>query len=82
MIKQIYVKNYQHRYFFSQREKNRAVMVLGNFSYDHWKLSQSRVNLDLNHILVAGKVPKEVKFAINYHFSSPIVDHLLSALTN
>lgn len=30
-------------------------MVLGNFNYDGWKLSQSRVNLDLNHILVAGK---------------------------
>lgn len=31
-------------------------MVLGNFQYDGWKLSQSRVNLDLNHILVAGKL--------------------------
>jgi hypothetical protein len=30
-------------------------MVLGNFAYDGWRLSLSRVNLDLNHILVAGE---------------------------
>lgn len=30
-------------------------MVLGNFSYDGWKMSPTRVNLDLNHILVAGR---------------------------
>ncbi|KAL7020211.1 hypothetical protein ACKWTF_011417 [Chironomus riparius] len=41
------------KYYYSHREKTRAVMVLGNFSYEGWKLSQSRVNLDLNHILVA-----------------------------
>lgn len=29
-------------------------MVLNNFAYDGWKMSTSRVNLDLNHILVAG----------------------------
>jgi hypothetical protein len=42
------------RYYYSLRQKDRAVMVLGNFSRDGWKMSQSRVNLDLNHILVAG----------------------------
>lgn len=30
-------------------------MVLSNFAYDGWKMSKSRVNLDLNHILVAGR---------------------------
>lgn len=29
-------------------------MVLSNFSKDGWRMSTSRVNLDLNHILVAG----------------------------
>ncbi|CRL05479.1 CLUMA_CG018243, isoform A [Clunio marinus] len=41
------------KYYYSLREKNRAVMVLGNFGYDGWKMSVNRVNLDLNHILVA-----------------------------
>lgn len=41
------------KYYFSHREKDRAVMVLRNFGYDGWKMSTSRVNLDLNHILVA-----------------------------
>lgn len=30
-------------------------MVLSNFDYDGWKMSPTRVNLDLNHILVAGR---------------------------
>lgn len=42
------------RYYYSLREKDRCVMVLSNFGYDGWRMSQSRVNLDLNHILVAG----------------------------
>lgn len=31
-------------------------MVLSNFGFDGWKMSTSRVNLDLNHILVAGRI--------------------------
>lgn len=45
-------------------------MVLGNFSKDNWKLSQSRVNLDLNHILVAGK------FDMIKNNKYTLVDHL------
>lgn len=43
------------RYFYSLRSKDRCVMVLSNFDYDGWKMSPTRVNLDLNHILVAGR---------------------------
>jgi hypothetical protein len=44
------------RYYHSLRTKDRCVMVLSNFGFDGWKMSTSRVNLDLNHILVAGRV--------------------------
>jgi hypothetical protein len=45
------------------------VMVLGNFNYDNWKLSQVRVNLELNHILVAGN-----KFLQNFSKISKIIN--------
>lgn len=31
-------------------------MVLGNFAVNGWRMSKSIINLDLNHILVAGKI--------------------------
>lgn len=43
------------RYYYSERENDRAVMVLGNFAVNGWQMSKSVINLDLNHILVAGK---------------------------
>ena len=30
-------------------------MVLGNFAMNGWRMSKSVINLDLNHILVAGR---------------------------
>lgn len=36
-------------------EKDRCALVLSNFSHEGWRMTTSKVNLDLNHILVAGE---------------------------
>ncbi|CAO1441277.1 unnamed protein product [Diamesa tonsa] len=47
-----HVENFP-KYYYSERENDRAVMVLGNFAVNGWRMSKSVINLDLNHILVA-----------------------------
>ena len=64
MAKNIFlIKIYASRYYYSEREKDRAVMVLGNFAMNKWRMSKSVINLDLNHILVAGR------FMDNFHLT-------------
>lgn len=43
------------RCYYSHNKYMDAVIVLSDFSKDGWQMTQSKVNLSLDHILVAGK---------------------------
>lgn len=51
------------RCYYSHNKFLDAVIALADFSKDGWKMSKSRVNLSIDHILVAGK---QLTFILKY----------------
>lgn len=49
------MENYYPKYFYSYRKMNEACIVLGDFNIDGWRMTKNRVNLSLEHILLAVK---------------------------
>lgn len=43
-----------HRYYYSETKPTEASLVMDDFSYHGWKMSNSVYNLSLDHILCAG----------------------------
>lgn len=44
------------RCYYSHNKFLDAVIALSDFSNDGWKMSKSKVNLSIDHILIAGKL--------------------------
>lgn len=43
------------RYYYSHNNGMDAAIVLSDFTTDGWRMSKSKINLSIDHILVAGK---------------------------